>query len=300
MSDQSENDRRPVAPPTALQAVLRHPYLFAGMLALLLAGVIGIASTQSTQYQTEAKYAIGGARVTNQELPGYITATNAQAAIVARLLDTTPTVDRISKTTGFKPEVVRASVSATNIPDSPIIRIRATGGTAEMATALSGAAGEALKASLTELQKSGGQVPELTLTRYLAAYEIFLDADAVATTAGAALEKITREIDDAESVSTSMRTTQKKNQEKLIAAQIVVAEAKAKSDGLKDLYAQQLRAASSGTDLQIVSTSSFVENTGRQKIQLVVALGVLFSLALTCLVLWLLEQRKYDRARQLA
>ncbi len=298
MSDETEFQRRPVAPPTALQAVIRHPYLFAGLLALLIAGVIGVASKRPTQYQTEVKFAMGGARVTNQELPGYITATNAQASIVARLLDTTPTIDRIAKTTGFKPSIVRSSVTATHIEDSPIIRIRAVGDTAAMSTALSSAAGDALKASLADLQKSGGQVPELTLTRYLAAYEVFLDADAKASIAAAALYKVTQQIADAEVATQTMRSTQKKNQATLIAAQLVVAEARTKSDGLKDLYAQQLRAASSGTNLQTVSTSAFVENTGHQQLQLVIGLGVPFAIALATLAVWLLELRKHDRARQ--
>ncbi len=297
MSDQSESQRS-AGSPTALQAVLRRPYTFAWILSLLIAGIIGLASIQPTQYRTEGKYAIGGARVTNQELPGYITSTNAQDAIVARLIDTTPTIDRIVKATGYKAEQIRTSVSATNIPDSPIIRIRATGSTPEMAKALSTAAGDALQASLADLEKSGGQVPDLTLTRYLAAYEVFLQADAKATAANAAVDRVQREIDDAETVTASMRSTLKKNQAKVIETQLVLAEAKAKSDGLKDLYAQQLKAASSGTDLQIVSTSSFVENTGRQQVQLVVGVGVPLALALACLAVWLLEQRKHDRARQ--
>jgi hypothetical protein len=291
-------EKRSVAPPTAFQSVLRHPYLFAMLTVIFLGAAILVASKRPTQYQTEVKFAIGGARVTNQELPGYITATNAKAAIVARLLDTTPTLDRISKATGFEPAVVRSAVTATNIPDSPIIRIRATGDNAAMATALSSAAGEALKASLSDLEKAGGQVPELTLAKYLDAYEKFLDADTKTSNANDALDKVNREIADAQAVSNAMRQSQKKAQGILINARLVSAEAQAKSDGLKDLYAQQVRAASSGTDLQTVSTSAFVENTGHQQIQLGLGLGIPFAYGLAALGVWLIEQRKHDRARK--
>lgn len=292
-ADEQELDHRT----TVFQSVLKHPYLVIIAGTIVLGLVAAVTGYRQTEYRTDAQYAMGGARVTNQELPGYITATNAQAAIVARLLATAPTIDRIAVDTGLTADHVRTAVSATNIPDSPIIRIRATGTSPELAIDLATAAGKALTVSLKDLESAGGQVPARTLERYVVASKTYLQAQADAADAAAIVDKITRQIDEADVATESMRATLAAGRKKSIVAELVATEAKATADGLREIYGQQLRAASSGTDLQLVSSPAVVLNNNGQKLQLALGVGVPLALAIPAFMAWFIERRKWTNAR---
>lgn len=293
--DGSAGKTAAVGPPTGhpvLGPIGRHPWVFAALVGAVIGGSIALAARQAPLYRAETQYAIGGARVSNQELPGYITATNALAGITARLLDTTPVLDGIAKNTGLDVGVVRASVRATNIPDSPIVRIRAERPQEDQAKKLATSAGRTLSAALSDLERAGGQLPDRTMEQYRAAYRTYLEAEQQVQATTAAADAAQTRITEADPVTQAMRDELARQQSLIADAQLASAEAKASADSLRDLYTQQLRAAASGTGLQSVSEAVVSTDVAKSRRQLLLVTMIPLGIVLAGAFVKLLDARR--------
>ena len=68
--DGSAGKTAAVGPPTGhpvLGPIGRHPWVFAALVGAVIGGSIALAARQAPLYRAETQYAIGGARVSNQD-----------------------------------------------------------------------------------------------------------------------------------------------------------------------------------------------------------------------------------------
>jgi capsular polysaccharide biosynthesis protein len=139
----------------ALTAARRH-WLVVIVVTVLLTGAGVFAATLSNPvYTAEARLAVGRIDVS---APGAIatfaTATTALASQYSRSIDARGVTVRAARRTGLTPNQVAARVSATPVPESPVIRVLAAGSTEGQAVTLANAAGDGLVAFTTQLNRS--------------------------------------------------------------------------------------------------------------------------------------------------
>ena len=139
----------------ALTAARRH-WLFVIVVTVLLTGAGVFAATLSNPvYTAEARLAVGRIDVS---APGAIatfaTATTALASQYSRSIDARGVTRVAARRTGLTSAQVAARVSATPVPESPVIRVLATGPSQRQAVTLANEAGNGLVAFTTQLNRS--------------------------------------------------------------------------------------------------------------------------------------------------
>jgi len=154
------------------------------VLALTLAAVAGAAALTlrgGTDYTARSQLAVAPP---NLEQPGALTgfsdAAQGLAASYSRSVSADAVLDRTARATGLSRGQVRARIDATSVPDSPVFRISAQGGSPEDAARLANAATTALVGYVRANAGESGGDP-------LAAYR---EAAAEAAAAANVLERV--------------------------------------------------------------------------------------------------------------
>jgi capsular polysaccharide biosynthesis protein len=145
-----------------LTAARRH-WLIVLVVTALLTGVGVFAATlQNPVYTGEARLAVGRIDVS---APGAIatfaTATTSLASQYSRGIDARGVTSRAARGTGLTPAQVADHVSATPVPQSPVIRVIATGTTGQQAVLLANKAGYGLVGYTTALNRSNPDADRL-------------------------------------------------------------------------------------------------------------------------------------------
>lgn len=139
----------------AVTAALRYPLLV--VLPMLLLGVLGgiLGARKPTTYTAESQVLVGQPSPgTAGQLPGIVQAEQSLAGIYAREIDFDAVVVPIARRFHATPASIAASLSATPDPQSPIVRVFATAGSAARSIALANAAGAKFAAYITSLTQS--------------------------------------------------------------------------------------------------------------------------------------------------
>ena len=151
MTDHHRTNSRPgdyppslAHPPSPLQAVARHPLLALLPVVLLIGAAIAVSSQRKPTYNAESRVAIGSFSPSEQSAPGAAYAGTQFASAYARAITAEDVVRPVARQTHLAPAQVSARLSATPVPDSPFLRIQATGPTAPAAEGLASAATGAL------------------------------------------------------------------------------------------------------------------------------------------------------------
>lgn len=137
--------------------------LVAPVLALVfLALVIGWA--RGTTYTSQAELQVGGP-VSTDFVSQFVNGTNQLAGVYARLIDSEPVVQRVAEQLEVEPGSLAGRLSATPIPESPIVRVEATGDSAdsaiELANAASGSLAEQVEIANTSRSRSDELLAEV-------------------------------------------------------------------------------------------------------------------------------------------
>lgn len=134
------------------------------VLAIVGAALVGalLSLLVPTRYTAEARLVVGEQTVSAQSVPGYATATQQLASTYARLMQGDEVQQSLN---ALNLESGAASVSASPIPDSSVIRVEAQGSTREDAVEAANTSAAALIAVVSEVRG-----PDSTFERVRAEY----------------------------------------------------------------------------------------------------------------------------------
>jgi uncharacterized protein involved in exopolysaccharide biosynthesis len=141
---------RPSAAGDLLEALKRYWLVVA--LATITFGVAGVivGGGATPTYTADAQLNVGGGDLTSQSIPGYAVGVQSLASAYSRAISADAIVSRTATQVRRAPGDVRGSLAASPIPESPIIRVEATGSSERAAVALANAGAQQLIAYVTE------------------------------------------------------------------------------------------------------------------------------------------------------
>lgn len=147
---------------TVLTAARRHWFLVAAITALFTAAGIAVAVVRAPVYTAQARLVVGRIDVSAPGALGSFTeATQAIASQYSRSIDAEGVTSRVAPKAGLSPGQVAGRVSASPIPESPVIRLSATGPNTRDAIRLANLASSALVAYTTALNRSNPDTSRL-------------------------------------------------------------------------------------------------------------------------------------------
>jgi capsular polysaccharide biosynthesis protein len=152
---------------TVVQAIQRNLPLFLVPIVVLAGLAVAIAKIREPVYSSDAQINVGGVNLTTQSIPGYTVAVAQLAVAYSRSVNAVPVVKSVAKRAGITPADVPTRVSAIPIEQTPVVRIRATGSTAQEARTIADATADALVRYAKRLNRTNPDTPRL-LSRFVA------------------------------------------------------------------------------------------------------------------------------------
>ncbi|MBA2580268.1 MAG: hypothetical protein H0V03_05435, partial [Thermoleophilaceae bacterium] len=152
-----------VPPPLvgAWSAVRRH-WLLASLPALLLAlAAVAIAFQRDPAYTAQVRLNVGRLDIGAQSIPGLVQGSQALASAYSRVIDAQPVVKPVAAKTGSTPDDVAERLSASAIPESPLLYVEAKGESAGEAVEMANLASAALIEHVTTLSRASSDGPRL-------------------------------------------------------------------------------------------------------------------------------------------
>ncbi|HZV74520.1 MAG TPA: hypothetical protein VFF79_12450 [Conexibacter sp.] len=143
------------------RAIRRRPWWL--LIPIVLLTVAGIAAGLLRQpvYQAESRLLVGKVNPGTPTLPGFVQASTALADAYSRSIAATDVIDPVATQLRLPSLVVASRLTASPVPQSPVIRVIGEGPTARAATALSALASQRLTRYVTQLNASSGDGPKL-------------------------------------------------------------------------------------------------------------------------------------------
>jgi hypothetical protein len=135
-------------------AIRRHRLLAVTPMILLVGLAIAYGVTRPPTYTAESRLAV--ARIgleTPGALSGFATATAALSATYSRAADSTTVIRSVASRVGIGEDEVRSRLSATPLPNSAVIRLRATGDSSQSAIDVANAGSAALQRYVVDLNR---------------------------------------------------------------------------------------------------------------------------------------------------
>jgi len=266
-------------PPSPLQAVARHP-LLALLPVLLLIGVgVGVASQRQPTYTAEARVAIGSFSPTEQSAPGAAYAGTQFASAYSRAITAQDVVRPVSRATHVAPAQVSSHLSATPVPDSPFLRIQATGATAQQAEGLASAATGAL---MDYVRRSGA-----TNTQTTRLLQRFRDAQAKAEAATTASDRAKRDVNRNPNDASARSDLEK--------AQTDVETTSLRARGLRAAYLEQAQSTTSGIPMRVLNQADSASSDAGQKLRLILTVAAAAGIALGVALATAVASRQWRR-----
>jgi uncharacterized protein involved in exopolysaccharide biosynthesis len=141
-----------------LAAVRRHPFAFVLPIIVLAVGLGAIGVLRDPTYTAEARIAIGKLDLQTQGLPGFTQAGAQIAAAYSRAIDAPSVVVPAARSASVTPATAADSLTASPIPDAPLIRVEAETEDERQAVKLANSGATSLVAyARRNLQASGTQ-----------------------------------------------------------------------------------------------------------------------------------------------
>jgi capsular polysaccharide biosynthesis protein len=141
---------------------MRRYWLIVLLPTLLLLGTgIYFGVTRAPRYTSEARLTVGRVDVDPASLATFASATQALASAYSRAVEAQSVVLPVARRLRMTPAQVRREISASPVPDSPVIRVKATTGSKARAVALANVASGALVAYTTTLNRTSADSSRL-------------------------------------------------------------------------------------------------------------------------------------------
>ena len=266
-------------PPSPLQAVARHPLLALLPVVLLIGAAIAVSSQRKPTYDAESRVAIGSFSPSEQAAPGAAFAGTQFASAYSRAITAEDVVRPVAKQTHLTPGEVSARLTATPVPDSPFLRIQATGATAQQAEGLASAATGALTDYVRRSGATNAQTSRL-LQRFRAAQA---KAESAGTTASRARDDVNKSPND------------RSARNRLEQAQTNVETASLKARGLRAAYLQQAQNTTSGIPVRVLNQADAAASDSGQKLRLILTVAVAAGIALGVALATAVAARRWRR-----
>jgi capsular polysaccharide biosynthesis protein len=139
-----------------VSAVLLYPFMVALCAVALCAGGLLLGYVRDPTYTASAELLVGNLSISDPSaIPGAVGAAQSLAAVYARLIDANEVRDQV---TGAIEDGSSATVSATPIVESPLIRVTTTSTSEAAAVRSANVAGTSLAAYVNKLKSPGGEV----------------------------------------------------------------------------------------------------------------------------------------------
>jgi uncharacterized protein involved in exopolysaccharide biosynthesis len=248
---------------TVLTAARRHWLLVAVITALFTAAGIAVAVVRAPVYTAQARLVVGRIDVSAPGALGSFTqATQAIASQYSRSIDAEGITSRVAPKAGLSRGQVAARVSASPIPDSPVIRLSAGGPNARDAIRLANLASSALVAYTTALNRSNPDTSRL-LGR-------FTDASRDVVKQRAELSRLRRSYD--------ADPTEEKRAE-MQATEVKLRVAQLQQETLHQAYNTSMQSQASSSLVQSIERATTASNDRSQYLQFLGFAGLVAGLA---------------------
>lgn len=156
-------------PPPSLSGVLARRWWLILLLAVLGAAAgIAAAVQRSPEYTVRSEYNVGSVNLRNQAVPGFEEGAESLASAYARIVGTTVILAPVARRTRTPLPETAERLSADPVPNSPVLRLTATGASPAQARALNTAGGEELQLYVRR-QEQASRRSEALLRRYRSA-----------------------------------------------------------------------------------------------------------------------------------
>jgi uncharacterized protein involved in exopolysaccharide biosynthesis len=252
-----------------IDAIRDRPLLFAApVVACLLLGLVA-GLVRAPVHTAESRLAIARISVSTQALPGFAAGVQDLAVTYSRLATADEVTAEAAELLRVDPADLEGRVTSSPIPQSPLFRIEATGGTADEAIATANAAGEALSGYVSRLNSQNPD-SERIYAEFLLASRDLVDAR---TRLRVAEERARRS-----------RTPEAAR--RVVSARAQVAGAALRADSLRDQYRTSIAGTGSGNVIQVVNPARTATSDRADTLRRYAVTGLLLGLvAGTLLVL---------------
>ncbi len=263
-------ESRAVGVGTALRV---HPFIVIVMVLILVGGAAAYGLVRKPVYTATARLTVGTIDITSPgALSGYAVAAPALASSYSRVIGADAVVRPVSRMTHLSPSTVRGRLSATPIPQSPVIEVQATGPSANDAVNLANSGSTALINYVVQINRNNPDTGRL-FREFKAAAARFENAQQKA-------RKLSSQVGAAKHPSAAQINA-------LVRARAAVDAANASAQALRSTYAQSLAGQSATQLVQLLSAASGAtsDRLPRLEIFLFVALvaGLIVGTALATL-----------------
>jgi capsular polysaccharide biosynthesis protein len=252
------------APASPLRAVLRHPLLTIAPVVVLVIAAFAVAKNRSPTYTAQARVAIGSFSPSQDAAPGAAYAGTQFASAYSRAITAHDVVAPVAKETGLRPDQVAGRLTATPIPDSPLLQISGTGPSQDAAMKLTNAATDSLLAYVRRSDVTGDQAQTL-LERFHSAQA---EADRAASQVSLRQRAANRS-PDSQSARRALSTSRTR-------ADTLDLRARA----LRAAYLQQAQSESSGIPVRTLNAAGSATSDAGKTLKLVVTIAVLAGLVI--------------------
>jgi hypothetical protein len=144
-------------PPSPFQAVLRHPFITLFTILIFVAGAAVFGMTREPTWTSEARLGVGELSPSTQSAPGIVEANQQLASAYSRAINAERVLTPVSRELGITNPEVNRRLTATPIPESPVLTVSGTGSTQQDAVAIAQVGTSALVRYIREL---GDRNPE--------------------------------------------------------------------------------------------------------------------------------------------
>jgi uncharacterized protein involved in exopolysaccharide biosynthesis len=248
---------------TTLTAARRHWFLVVVITALFTAAGIAVAVARQPTYTAQTRLVVGRIDVSAPgALATFSDATQAIASQYSRSVDAEGITRRVAPRVGLSPRQVAARVSATPIPESPVIRLSAVGTNAGEAIRLANLASSALVTFTTQLNRSNPDTARL-LGR-------FTDASRDVVKQRAELSRLRRRYD--------ADPTDEKRAE-MQATEVKLRVAQLQQDTLREAYDASTQSQAATSLVQVIERASTASNDRFKYLQFLGFVGFVAGLA---------------------
>jgi hypothetical protein len=254
---QEERTRNRPAPVGVLPAVRRYPAMVIVPMVLLAALGAALGYVRAPTYQATAQLAVGELNVSDPAAIGSVVqATESLASVYSRRIDATEVRKAISREVGNTSAA--ATVSATPVPDSPIVRVSAESADRDTAIRVANAGAEALTEHAQRLGEPAGGSESV--------FEEYREASVEASELQARVRELERRFGSNPSAA---------DQETLNDAEADYETAKLRQEGLRLNYQSSQQTARSTPALSTFSLASAADSDRRQAMQVLLLLGLI-------------------------
>lgn len=261
LDDSAEESRRPRRLGVIEAARTNWPWVAVPvLLTVVLAFAVGL--TRTPTYTAESRLVVGGTTA-NTSLTQSVLGNQTLASVYARLITSDPVTTRIANETGSDQEESAASLSASPIPESPIIRVEATADTDDKAIDLANAASAALVETVSSDSQDTTQLD--VLLRQVST------AEREANDARVVRDRAQRRFDASPTQANERRLNNAEGN--LRAAQLKV-------NALSEAYQQETLQRTGDTSLEVLNPARSATSDRSSTLQTLVVIGLLGGLAI--------------------